>query len=93
MKIKLNEFIKEMGGKDTELTIGKALANIVLMEKTDPLRAFVLAKDLYTLDEIELSKGDFEWVKKIVTEKGCEFYPNSLVAGQLLVMFSDLKKE
>lgn len=92
IKLTLNNLIKDLDGKDTDLTIGKAMANILLMEKSDPLRSYTIATKLYSSNEIEFSVADFEWVKKAIIDHGCEFYQNSLVSGQLLLIFSEIKE-
>lgn len=93
MKIKLSQKIQELGGKEVDLTIGKAMANITLMDKGDPLRAYIMAQKLYSEDEIDLSKADFEWIKTTVKEHGNTFYPGALVSGQILSYFSELKED
>ena len=92
MKINLNQKIKELDGKDTEnLTIGKAMANIILLNKKDPLRCYVLAQKLFTEDEFDLTKADQEFIKETIIEHGYTMYGNALVHGQLLLMLSELK--
>lgn len=94
MKIQTKIKIKELSGEDTkDLTIGKALANIVLFVKSDPLRAYLMATKLYSEDEVELSKADCEWIKTAVTEHGYTVYSNALVSGQLLLLLSELKED
>ena len=51
-----------------------------------------MAQKLYSNESIELTKTDFEWVKKAVINYGCEFYQNALVSGQLLLVLSDIKE-
>jgi hypothetical protein len=92
MLLNLKTSIKELDGKDSEtLTVGKALANIVLMIKSDPLRSYLMAQKLYVDNDMELSTADFEWIKTAVTEHGKEVYGNNLVIGQLLLILSELK--
>ena len=94
MLLNLKVSIKELDGKDSEtLTVGKALANIILMVKSDPLRSYLMAQKLYVDDTMELSKADYEWVKTAVTEHGKEVYGNNLVIGQLLLILSEIKED
>ena len=92
MKIQTNVHIKELDNTEAALTIGKALANIILLSKNDPLRSYLMAQKLYSNESVELTKADFEWIKKTVTDHGCEFYQNALVSGQLLIALSDSKE-
>ena len=93
MLLKLKTPIKEIDGQDAkDLTVGKALSNMILMVKSDPLRAYLMAQKLYADEEIEVNKADFEWIKTAVIEHGREIYSNALVIGQLLVIFSELKE-
>jgi hypothetical protein len=92
MKINLKEKIKDIDGKEIDLTLGKALANFVLVVKSDPLRSYLLASKLATLDEIELEKADFTWIKDAVKENAMTIYSNALVAGQIINIFNDLKE-
>lgn len=93
MKLKTNTKIKELNGEDSkELTVGKAIANIILFDKTDPLRAYVTATKYYKEDEVELSKVDYEYIKNNITENGKNIY-TSLVTGQILLILSELKED
>ena len=94
MKLQTTQKIKELDGQDSKmLSVGKAIANIVLMVKSDPLRSYLMATKLYQENEIELSKADYEWIKTAITEHGHEVYSNALVSGQLLLILSELKEE
>jgi hypothetical protein len=94
MKLKTNIKIKELDGQESkDLTVGKAIANIILFVKSDPLRAYIMATKLYSEDEFELSKADYEWIKTAITEHGYEVYTNALVSGQLLLILSELKED
>jgi len=92
MKLNTSAKIKELDGSlSKELTIGKALANIILFIKSDPLRSYLMATQLYSSDEFELSDADYTWVKTAVAEHGSEVYVNALVSGQILLALSELK--
>ena len=92
MILKLKTKLKNLEGKEIEdVDVGQTLANIVLQQKSDPMRSYILSGDLWKKDEIELSKADLEYIKTAVTEKGGEVYTNALVLGQLLVILSELK--
>ena len=93
MKLITNQKLKDLAGKELEVTVGKALSNIVLYTKKDPLRAYMMAQKLYSQDEIELDKVDMEWLKTAVTDHAREAFTNDLVGGQLLFIFSELKND
>jgi len=94
MKIQTKIKIKELDGTEsTDLTIGKALANIMLFVKTDPLRAYLMATKLYSEDEYEISLSDYEWIKQAIIQHSHEVYGNALVSGQLLLILSELKQD
>lgn len=88
MIIQTKEFIKDLDGGDTELTIGKALGNIILATKGDPLRSYLLAQNLVKGDVFNLPKSDLEFIKSAIKDNGQSVYGSALVAGQLLYMLS-----
>lgn len=93
MQLKTQEFIKDLANEDVkDVTVGKALSNIVLMIKSDPLRAYVMAQKLYSENVVELSLADFDWIKTAIKDHGREAYANALIPGQLLVLLSKLEK-
>jgi hypothetical protein len=89
--IELKNFIKGLDDKDTDLSVGKAIANIMLMDKSDPLRSYTMATKIYSSDNIEFSVADLQWIKKTISEHGSTVYGNSLVSGQLLLLLSEIK--
>ncbi len=70
------------------VTLGKALANIVLSIKGDPIRSYAMASDMFTKDEITLNKADLEWIRKGVTDFGTLVYNNALIPGQILMLLN-----
>jgi hypothetical protein len=94
MKLKTNIKIKELDGQESkDLTVGKAIANIILFVKTDPLRAYIMATKVYSEEEYEISMSDYEWIKTAIIDHGSEVYTNALVSGQLLLILSELKED
>lgn len=92
MKINLKEQLKDLEDKDLGLTVSKALSTVILAEKTDPLRAYVLAAKIYKDEEIELNKSDFDFIKDAINKHGKEIYTSALVTGQLLMILSEFKE-
>lgn len=89
MKINLKQFIKQIDGKDTELTVGQALSNITLTsDKGGKMKMFVLAQDFYKKDEIDLDAADLALIKsELETTKAY----NVLVTGQILLLLENTK--
>ena len=86
MKINTKKEIVDFDGNAIKNTmvdgVGKVLAKILASEKnTDPLRAFLLAKDFYTKDEVELNASDVKFVSDAV-KASVNYTP--LTQGQLL---------
>lgn len=76
---------------DKDLTIGQALANILLSyTKGEKMRNFLLAKDFYKGGDIELNTADISLLKTAC--EACEIY-NNLVLGQILEIIESLKNE
>lgn len=75
--------MKDLEGKDiAETSIGKTIARILSNDKSsDPLRSFLLAKDFYTKDEVELNSADQKFVADAV-KATVQFTP--LAIGQIL---------
>jgi hypothetical protein len=92
MKIK-NKLI-DLKGKEVELTIGEAIANILINDdKGGKMKLYVLATKFTQQDNIELDKADLAMVKTAVETS--KIY-NALVIGQLLVLLEktdDSKEE
>lgn len=94
IKLKTNGSVMDLDNKPIpDLTVGKAIASMVLASKNDPLRAFLMATDLVKKDTVELSPADFDWIKTCVTNHGKDVYTNSLVPGQMLYLLSELKDD
>lgn len=91
MKIDLKYVLKALDGKgelkDTDqspLTIGKALARIVMaskIKKYDPLKAYVLMQRFYEGEDGELDTADYNNLKEVIAAD--EAY-NPLVDGQIM---------
>lgn len=94
LKKKILNFKKEViKSPDGDLTLGEVLSNVALNEKTGgKMKLFVLAQELYTKDEINLDKADFELLRKAIENSRPEELA-TIVAGQILVYFSELKDE
>lgn len=92
MQINTKSFIKEISGKDVEtLTVGEALANILIASKDgSKIKLYVLAQKFFNDNLVDLDDADLAMVKKSV--ENCEVYTN-LVAGQLLVMLEESSKK
>lgn len=91
MKIKTSDFIKNLADKNTELTIGKAIANILIGAKEGgKMKLFILAQKFYQDDEVEIDGADLSLIKKSI--ESAEVY-SVLVTGQLLLVLDSLKKE
>lgn len=98
MKLKLSTELKDLANKPLTsedgsiITLGKALALLVLAVKSDPLRHYLLAQKLFAQNEIELEKADFELCKDAATNKYTEVFGNALVAGQILSILAEVKE-
>jgi hypothetical protein len=92
-KINLDTVLKMLDGTSVtqpngtgELTVGQALAYIVLGNKADTLRSYVLAQTLYKGGEMELNKSDLDYVTTSL--KTTQTY-QPLVTGQIQVILND----
>lgn len=84
-----NEEIKTSNEPDAKsLAFGEALANVLLVNKVDPLRALTLARIAYDSPETAhvFDASDVEFIKTAI-KAGQNGY-NSLVLGQLLEVFA-----
>lgn len=75
------------------LSFGSAMANIILCNKTDVLRAFTLASDIYKNDSLEINQSDFDFIYSSIKDQGKEMYKSAIVSGQILIMLNDIKKD
>lgn len=83
------EPLKNMEKQD--FTVGEAIANILLDNKTGgKAKMFVMSQKFYTDEIIDVDLVDLGIIKKAVEET--ESF-NNLVNGQLIVMLSALKDE
>jgi hypothetical protein len=84
MKINTDTKLKDLKGKDLELTVGDALANIVVSHKDGgQMKVFVLAQKFATQKAVDVDEADLSLVKKAI-EKNESYLP--LVTGQLLII-------
>ncbi len=89
-KINPQEFIKEINGKESALTVGQAIANILLASETSgKMKSFVMAQKFYNdTKDIEIDSADLAIIRQAVeTTKAY----NNLVSGQILVLLDSLK--
>lgn len=90
MIIKTKDKLKDLKGKDIDLTIGEAIGNILLAHKAGgKMKMYVLAQKMVKDGKVEVDDADFELIKGAI--EVTEAYVN-LVSGQLLVLLSELKK-
>ena len=89
MKIQLKDKLKNLNNTDSSLSIGEALSNIVIASETGgKMKLFVLGKDLYSKEEIDLDESDIVLVKQAIeASKGY----TALVTGQLLLLLENIK--
>jgi hypothetical protein len=94
MKINLKQELKDLSGEvlkvgDETLTVGKALANIVVSaEQGGKMKLFILGTNLYTKEELEVDSADLNLIKDCV--KTTKVYGGSLVSGQLELLLEEL---
>ena len=92
MKINTKQALKTLKGEelkngDIPFTLGEALGNILLSDKTGgKMKLYVLATKFSQDKEVELDKADLELVRNAVSKT--EIY-NALVAGQIEVILSE----
>lgn len=93
MKINTTQVLKVYDGTpyqedNKDLTLGKALAKILQRNQSiDPMRDTVLAKEIFTNDEVELNQSDLEYIKNAV--KACDVYYTG-VKGEILLAFNGI---
>lgn len=96
MKINTTKKVTLLSGKDipTEdgaLTVGKAVANILSStRKAGAMKLFVLAQKFYKDATVELDEADLKLVEAEIEKT--EVY-TTLVTGQLLLVFGELKEK
>lgn len=79
MKIETTKVIKTLENKDVifndaPLTVGKAIAQILSTTKSeDPTKSYILAKEFYTKEEVEITPEDVVFIKE--KAKSSEMYP------------------
>jgi hypothetical protein len=106
MIIKLNQSFKNFKGesikfkdrdedKEEELTLGKAIANILLAPQPQKdgfrvLKVYELSKKFYEKNEIDLDRSDFVQIKERV--ENSNIY-SVIVLGQILEMFEEANEK
>ncbi len=94
MKINTKTVFKDLSGKELKdgnepLTLGIAIANILLTSKVNgKMKMFVLAQDFYNKESMEVDQADLSIIKKAAEET--EGY-NTIVTGQLLLILESIK--
>lgn len=92
MKIDLTQTIKQIDGTpykpadDKILTLGMAVANILVVQKsTDPLKSYQMTNE-FLKDETDLKAEDLVFVKKVIKDnamsESARYYPH--ISGQCL---------
>lgn len=96
MVIETKKVLVSLDGKpikfdEKELTLGLALANILLSQKEkhyDPLKMYSLSLRLYqATGNVDVDKADFATIKEVVTQ--CNTF-TTIVTGQILDMLSSV---
>ena len=81
------EKLKSLDGNDLDLTLGQAIANVLVNEKQDdPLRAYALANDIYKAENLDLNASDTTYITDSV--KKSKIF-TALVTGQILKMLQE----
>lgn len=92
MKINTQNKIKALDNKELDLTIGQAIANILLASETGgKMKLFILAQKFFQDKFVDIDKADLDLVKNSI-ENSKGIY-TALVTGQLLVMLDEIKEE
>ena len=92
MKLELSAELKNFTGvviKDQDekvITLGSAISNILLMadrreQNIDAFKAYLLAQKFYDVEEVDIDKSDFDFVKRVV--KGDKNY-STILLGQII---------
>ena len=97
MKIKLNETLKDLSGKELKeesgktFTLGKALSNILgNAESHGKMKLFILAQDCFKKDTLEVDTADFNLIKETVKET--KIY-KAMIAGQCEMLLEEIKEK
>lgn len=89
MKINTKEFIKNLKGDNSDLTIGDAIGGILIAsEAGGKMKMYVLAQKFANDDVVEVDSADLSLIKQSV--EATKVYTN-LVSGQLLVLLEGNK--
>lgn len=94
MKIQNTKVLVNLEGEalkvdKVDLTLGKALSNVLLQDKVaGKMKLFLLAKKLFEEKETEVDASDLGIINKAV--QTAEIY-NALVLGQVELLLSEIK--
>lgn len=92
IKIKTADFLREIDGKESENTVGDALALIIINAQAGgKMRLFKLARRFSTEDVVELDSADVAIIKQAI--ENTTVYSTALVPGQLLEMLEKTGKK
>lgn len=87
MTINTKTKLKDLKGKELELTAGDALGNILVSHKCGgKMKVFVLAQKFATQDSVDIDAADLALTKKAIEEDE-SYLP--LVTGQLLIILGE----
>jgi hypothetical protein len=90
-KIITGDKLKDLSGKEIDLTVGTALSNILVSaEAGGKMKMFTLAQRLFNDKAVEVDEADFNLIKTSV--ESTKTY-TILAAGQLLVILENIKDE
>ena len=101
MKIQTNQILKDFSDKpiklndhdDENLTLGKAIAQILIHprvdKKMDIVKSYVLAGKFYKENEVEIDEADFS--NLIETIKLGDLY-SPLISGQIIILLNEINK-
>ena len=89
MQINTKTKLKNVDGKELELTIGEAISNILVSaEEGGKMKLWILGQKFYNDKSVELDASDVDLVKSSIDKT--KIY-KVLVTGQLLVLIDELK--
>lgn len=84
MVIKTNIKLKDLADKEIDLTVGQAIANVLVSDDAGgKMKSFVLAKRFYSSESMDVDEADLSLVKSAI-ERNKSYTP--LITGQLLVL-------
>lgn len=97
MKIDTKYVLKDITGDELKnesgnpMTIGYILGRILVINKVDPLRAYILGSDIYKSEgEYEVNKSDLDYITEAVKSNDTYY---ALVRGQLLEILTQKEEK